>query len=287
MLWSINAEIVESREWHDHDVFQFILCRDRNGRMLTAEGEIPFAPAKTILIPPNAAHRLVVKAGKVSHLKIVCFPPSDLVRFLSPIHVAMLDGLAKIGVSAAEHVHQEQWLRNLGESFIDGFGVDDVWVQRMHWGAIGLLLTLHAKEQHVASKHNALRHRSKIKDIVAWIEDNATKNITIEQAARKFSISRSLLTREFRGYTGKSFVEYCNSRRVQKAAVALVTRDDSVTQVALDNGFSNLSHFHRQFKAHFGMTPAAFRRKILEEGDLGGDAQSEVQTVALKAARAR
>jgi AraC family transcriptional activator of mar-sox-rob regulon len=76
------------------------------------------------------------------------------------------------------------------------------------------------------------------------------------------------LTKEFRHYTGKSFVDYCNARRVQRAAMILVTRPESVTQVAFDSGFSNLSHFHRQFKAHFGLTPAAFRHKVVDEGGL-------------------
>ena len=44
-------------------------------------------------------------------------------------------------------------------------------------------------------------------------------------------------------------------------------RGYTVTRVALDSGFANLSHFHRQFKAIYGLTPAAFRRQIAGVGD--------------------
>ncbi len=79
-------------------------------------------------------------------------------------------------------------------------------------------------------------------------------------------MSRSLFTREFRRHTGMSFVEHCNTRRVEKAALLLSTTVLNITEVAFGSGFSNLSHFHRQFNANYGLTPRAFRRKMTEEG---------------------
>ena len=79
----------------------------------------------------------------------------------------------------------------------------------------------------------------------------------------QFGLSRSVLTREFRRHTGKSFIDYCNGRRIEKAAAILAAGKESVTQAALESGFANLSHFHRQIKAMYGLTPAAFRRQIL------------------------
>jgi AraC-like DNA-binding protein len=266
MLWSLSTKIVESSDWHEHDMFQFVLCLGDNGRMMTESAEIAFASARTILIPPGALHRFVVEPGEVGRLRLVCFPSNDLFRYLSPLHIAMLDGLARSGVSTADHGEQAAWISHLSDSIIEGFNIEDVWAQRTQWGAIGLLLTLHAKEQDVAYGQPYLRHKAKIKEIVSWIEDNLAENITLEQISDEFGISRSLLTREFRSYTGKSLVEYCNARRVQKAAIALATTEDSIIKVALDSGFANLSHFHRQFKSQFGITPAAFRRKIAEEG---------------------
>ncbi|AHF74542.1 AraC family transcriptional regulator [Candidatus Sodalis pierantonius str. SOPE] len=268
MLWSFNSEIAEPSAWHDHGMFQLVLCRGDNGRMLTQGQEVTFAPARTLLIPPGTLHRFVVGPGEIGRLKIVCFPPKDLPQFLSPLHITMLDGLVRSGVSIADHDGQERWLHHLGDAILDGFGNDDVWGQRMQWGIVGLLLTLHAKEQHVTTGHPYLRHKTKIMAILSWIESNLTEEITLEQVSNRFGISRSLLTREFRGHTGKSLVDYCNARRVQKAAIALATTEHPVIRVALESGFSNLSHFHRQFKSQFGITPAAFRRKIEEEGSL-------------------
>jgi AraC family transcriptional activator of mar-sox-rob regulon len=268
MLWSLSAEIAESSPWHEHDIFEFALCQGQSGRFLTESGVIELRPARTVLVPPNTPHRFVLETGEVGRLKIVCVPPKDLPSFLSPIHIAMLDGLRGSGVSVADHPGQESWLGQLGNLITDGLAVEDVRDQQLHWSAISLLLALHVKERYAARDQPNFRHKAKIRDVVTWIEGNLEKDLTIQLATSVCGLSRSVLTKEFRHYTGKSFVDYCNARRVQRAAMILVTRPESVTQVAFDSGFSNLSHFHRQFKAHFGLTPAAFRHKVVDEGGL-------------------
>ncbi|WP_158310095.1 helix-turn-helix transcriptional regulator [Bordetella petrii] len=249
-------------------MFQLVLCGGEYGWVQTQGAEVPFAGLRTILIPPGTLHRFAVETGEIAHMKVVCFPPKDLPRYLPPLHISMLDGLAAAGVTATDHDGQESWMRHLADSISDGFGMDDIWAQRLQWGALGLLLTLHAKKQNTAWGHTLLRHKAKIKEIMSWIEGNLTEHITIERISDQFAISRSLLTREFRGHTGKSLVGYCNGRRVQKAAIALATTEAPVIDIALDCGFSNISHFHRQFKSRFGITPAVFRRKISEEGSI-------------------
>jgi AraC family transcriptional activator of mar-sox-rob regulon len=271
MLWSLSAEISESSPRHQHQLFEFALCRDWGGRLTSDDGDIEFRPARTILIPPNAPHRFVFKDGEVGRLKIVCVPPNDLSRFLSPVHVAMVNGLCRIGVSVADFAGQEAWFNQLSDLIVDGFGSDDQRSEQLSWSAVNLLLALHAKAQRAAVDQDASRYSAKIRDVVTWVEDNLAEDLTIEQAATQFGLSRSLLTREFRLYTGKSFVDYRNIRRVQKAAIALVSRSSSVTQAALDSGFVNLSYFHRQFKSYFGLAPAAFRRRVIEEGNTSTD----------------
>jgi AraC-like DNA-binding protein len=268
MLWSLSSRVTESSDWHEHDRFQFILCRGKSGRMLTKDGEIGFSPLRTILIPPATLHRFVVEPGETGHLKMMCFLSKDLPKNLSPLHIAMLDGLVSKGVSKADHDERGRWLDQLSDAIIDGFDVEDMWTQRAQWGALGLLLTVHAKEQSFTYERPYVRNKNKIQSIVCWIEANLTENITLDRLANDFGISRSLLTKEFRSYTGKSVVEYCNARRVQKAAIALASETDSTVKIALDSGFANLSHFHRRFKSQFGLTPAAFRRKVAEEGKI-------------------
>jgi AraC-like DNA-binding protein len=110
------------------------------------------------------------------------------------------------------------------------------------------------------------KYQHKMQQVASWIESHLQENLGLDQAAAEFGLSRSLFSREFHRHTGMSFVEHCNIRRIEKAALVLSSTDLNITEVAFGSGFSNLSHFHRQFKANYGLTPGAFRRKMIEEG---------------------
>jgi AraC family transcriptional activator of mar-sox-rob regulon len=125
-----------------------------------------------------------------------------------------------------------------------------------------VLLAVHGKAQKSTSNQDGQKYRQKILEIVKWVDTQLHATTSLEALAEQFGMSRSLLTREFRRYTGKSFIDYCNSRRVEKAALILASSKESITRIALESGFSNLSHFHRQFKSIYGLTPAVFRRQI-------------------------
>ncbi len=57
--------------------------------------------------------------------------------------------------------------------------------------------------------------------------------------------------------TGQSFVTFLNEYRLNAAAEALQTTDETILTIASQCGFENLSYFNRAFKAHFGMTPGS------------------------------
>ncbi|MEM7445855.1 MAG: AraC family transcriptional regulator [Pseudomonadota bacterium] len=65
--------------------------------------------------------------------------------------------------------------------------------------------------------------------------------------------------RTARQYLGVSPSAYINRLRMEHAARLLSGSDDSITNIALDCGLENLSHFYRMFRDRFGTTPRAYR----------------------------
>ena len=61
--------------------------------------------------------------------------------------------------------------------------------------------------------------------------------------------------------TGQSFIAFLNEYRLNAAAEALQTTDETILTIASRCGFETLSYFNRAFKAHFGMTPREYRKK--------------------------
>ena len=89
--------------------------------------------------------------------------------------------------------------------------------------------------------------------------------LRVADAAGVCSFSASHFMRWFRQMTGQSFVAFLNEYRLNAAAEALQTTDETVLTIASRCGFENLSYFNRAFKAHFGMTPREYRKNKQNE----------------------
>ena len=101
----------------------------------------------------------------------------------------------------------------------------------------------------------------RLKTVLQWLSAHYAQPLRVADAAGVCSCSASHFMRWFRQMTGQSFVAFLNEYRLNAAAEALQTTDETVLTIASRCGFENLSYFNRAFKAHFGMTPRDYRKK--------------------------
>lgn len=93
---------------------------------------------------------------------------------------------------------------------------------------------------------------------IRFMEDNYSQPLTQEQIAAACGVSVSWLERVFRSETGMTLHSYLTRCRVLHAAKLLSCR--TVSETALLCGFSDTSHFIREFKKRMGMTPGAYQK---------------------------
>jgi AraC-like DNA-binding protein len=84
---------------------------------------------------------------------------------------------------------------------------------------------------------------------------------TIAKAARSVGLGRRQFTGLFRKVTGQSWRRYILSLRLKNAAGLLVQTNRSVSAVAFESGFDDLSHFHHRFKLAYGCSPLTYREQ--------------------------
>lgn len=102
-----------------------------------------------------------------------------------------------------------------------------------------------------------------IRRIEEYIESHAQGPIRIEDLAAISGTSVRSLYRAFRETRGYSPMEFARQRRLARAQALL--RDPhselGVTEVARSSGFTNLSHFSREFSKAFGESPSALLKR--------------------------
>ena len=70
------------------------------------------------------------------------------------------------------------------------------------------------------------------------------------------------VSRTTRRFLGQSPSDYINSQRMEFAARRLTGSGDTLAEIAADCGIPNLSHFHKLFRARYGLTPSHYRRQF-------------------------
>ena len=95
--------------------------------------------------------------------------------------------------------------------------------------------------------------------VCQYIQDHCTEELSLDDAANLAGFSKYHFTRLFKNFTGSSFYKYVNKKRIEYAEKLLVDPEISITEVALQSGFSSLSAFIRMFKIIKDCTPTEFR----------------------------
>ncbi len=97
--------------------------------------------------------------------------------------------------------------------------------------------------------------------IIDYVMGNYTASINIHKLASLASLSVSQFERKFKTLFGVSPSKYITMVRIQAACQALAGTEASISRIAVENGFYDLSHFNRQFRMQTGLSPSAYRKK--------------------------
>ena len=84
---------------------------------------------------------------------------------------------------------------------------------------------------------------------------------SIQELARVAKMGESSFKAKFKRYTGISPYQYYLKIKLAKAMDFLVNTEMSVSEIGYACGYSNLSHFSRQFKKEFGMLPNEIQKR--------------------------
>ncbi|MGO9452702.1 MAG: helix-turn-helix domain-containing protein [Candidatus Binataceae bacterium] len=101
--------------------------------------------------------------------------------------------------------------------------------------------------------------RARVARVLRQMESSFAEPRTLASLARIAGLSRYHFLRTFKCVTGITPHQWLLRARLRDAARRLAKRADSVTEIALDTGFEDLSNFIRSFRAEFGVSPRRYR----------------------------
>jgi Response regulator containing CheY-like receiver domain and AraC-type DNA-binding domain len=92
-------------------------------------------------------------------------------------------------------------------------------------------------------------------------EDLGNPELSVGSLAHALGCNADYLSHLFRTVRGERLTEYVDELRMQRAAELLTRTELSCKEVAWASGFANQSYFIRRFRARWGCSPVAYKRK--------------------------
>ncbi|MDR0866148.1 MAG: AraC family transcriptional regulator, partial [Candidatus Symbiothrix sp.] len=101
----------------------------------------------------------------------------------------------------------------------------------------------------------------RIKKALRYIRENIDKNLHINDLADICSLNHDHFTRLFKKEMQCTPMQYITRKKIEKAQLILVAREESIKDIAYTLSFYDVAHFHRSFKRVAGTSPLAYKNQ--------------------------
>lgn len=105
-----------------------------------------------------------------------------------------------------------------------------------------------------------MEQQDAIRRAVSYIIAHYRESVALPDLLRLTGMSRATFARQFHRHAGKSFSTFLNQVRLRAVCRALNETAESVSAIAFNHGFNQLSFFNRLFRREFGVSPSEWRR---------------------------
>lgn len=102
--------------------------------------------------------------------------------------------------------------------------------------------------------------KSMITQIQDYIREHYRENIGRNEIGEHFHMVPEYLAKIYKKKTGQTLKDYINEYRIEQAKIMLRNSDRRIIDIALENGFDNVSYFSTLFKKITGMAPNDYRK---------------------------
>lgn len=230
--------------------------------ILVVDDDSNMLDLNTRIIQSQSSANQVLKAHNgLEAIEILNQEKIDLI--LLDLQMPELDGFGVL-----DHIQGNEKTRKIPVIVITGKVLDEAEMARLNQGVTTVLekglYTLDETVDHISSALERKRQISGeaqrlVRKAMAYIHEHFSEKITRRDIAQYVNISDDHLTYCFRQELGATPIDYLQRYRIHQAKMLLRNKELSVTEIAMNVGFSDSSYFSRIFRRIAGVSPENYR----------------------------
>ena len=94
--------------------------------------------------------------------------------------------------------------------------------------------------------------------VINYLEHHYTEDVSLDSISTALFLNKNYVAHVFKDETGYSPMYYMNSLRMSRAKALLMETNESVSDIAVKCGYTDFTHFSKQFKKYTGFSPRRF-----------------------------
>ncbi len=250
----------KAMDMHIHDCYEIYYSISGGKQFLIDNRFYTIEPGDIFIINQYESHKLT-QIDKMLHERIVLSIHPEYTKRLSTPETN-LDACFSDRTTDFSHklsLNKEQQKRFLYYinkiTGADGYGHDVV--EQSSFMELMLLINSTAQTRHLENAPGNYIYNHQVDDILAYINQNITSPITIEQLSREFFLSESYICRIFKAATGTTINKYINARRIS-IAKSILSDGASAMEAFEKSGFTDYSNFFKTFTKAVGISPKKY-----------------------------
>jgi AraC-like DNA-binding protein len=266
----IFQDNLEKSNWHYHNNYELSFITEGSGKRIVADSIVEFQPGDLVFIGRNLPHVWIsdkdTRSPTSRTLEMV------FLQFTSEVVSPQLLSLPEFSNVIKALEMSERGIQIVGQTLND---VSEIMLQlpylksferMLHFFRMMDIIGRSETNIQLASKEYLKKRftsgNKRIESIHQYLMNHYREEINLKRLADLVSMAEGSLCRFFRMNMGITVFEYLNKIKVEFACKFLMDNDLTISEVCYNSGFSNFSHFNKQFKKSTGVTPSEYRKQF-------------------------
>lgn len=241
---------VEPLPFHFHPEYQFSFSPNAVGAYFCRRAKFAFAPQTLSIIHSGEKHAPDDKPPPAN-------PKTYCLMYVAPAEI--LSAAREIGWRAGELPYFKEFLiadRILIEKYVRLFGNSGDTRLSEDIAKLDFLTYLTKNfAQNDNSVLTARKHPAGVKLAREFLDANFARAVSLGELSQIAGVGKYYLCREFRRAYGFTLNQYQNQLRMNAARRMLLNQNKPLSEISLELGYCDQSHFGRNFKRHVGTAP--------------------------------
>ena len=254
-IYYYNEPASEKVSIHSHDYYEFYFFLEGDVSIWIEGEQYPLKYGDMVLIPPGIKHMAMVHGNEIPYRRFVFWISVEYCNQLMEVSSSYGYLMQNVLVKKTYIFHNDLITFNtiqyrifqlIEEIKSERFGKE----AKVSLCVNDLVLQLNPKSEK--------EEQNLYQNIIYYIDDHLDEELSLEQLAGQFFVSKYHIAHIFKEQMGLSVHQYILKKRMQ-ASKAAILGETSITDVYTMFGFKDYSSFYRAFKKEFGVSPKEYK----------------------------